>query len=249
MLTRILWVGLVAGVLSGLATATLQHFTTTPLILAAEAYENKEMAAAGGWIPATFDITDGARLILAHGTETHGDGAASAWAPEDGVERTLFTSVATIIVTTGYGLILLAAMLFAGGAITARSGLLWGIAGFVVTGLAPALGLSPELPGSAAGGLVARQVWWIGTAVATAGGLSLILRVSSAAAIIGGVILLCLPHVIGAPQPEAFTSTVPSELAAHFASSALVVQAVSWALVGSIAGYLWQRDESRQVAG
>lgn len=39
MLNRILWATLVAGIVAGLATATLQHFTTTPLILAAEAYE------------------------------------------------------------------------------------------------------------------------------------------------------------------------------------------------------------------
>ena len=143
---------------------------------------------------------------------------------------------------------LLAAMLLAGGAITARTGMLWGVAGFVVTGLAPSLGLSPELPGAAAGDLVARQVWWVATAIATAAGLWLILRVSSVLAIASGVVLLCMPHIVGAPHPEAFVSDVPSELAAHFASSALVVHAVSWVLVGSIAGYLWERDEMRVAA-
>ena len=39
MLTRVLSVGLLAGLLAGLAIALLQQVTTTPLILAAETYE------------------------------------------------------------------------------------------------------------------------------------------------------------------------------------------------------------------
>ena len=244
MLTRLLWVGLVAGVIAGLATAAIQHFTTTPLIVAAEAYE-KQAAAPVSMFQVASSHLFGGELILAHGTETHAAGEKPAWSPEDGFERTVVTAISQIIVTTGYGLMLIAAMLFTDNRITARDGLLWGIAGFVVTGLAPGLGLSAELPGTAAAALVDRQIWWVGTAAATAAGLWAILRISSPVAIGGGLLLIVLPHIVGAPYPEALTTNVPSELSAHFASSSLVVQAVSWALVGSIAGYLWERDEQR----
>lgn len=247
MLTRLLWVGLVAGILAGMATAAIQHFTTTPLIIAAEAYEQKDTAQAAE--PATLASNlFGGMLILTHGTESHADGEAAAWSPSDGLQRTGVTAIATIIITTGYGLMLIAAMLVADGRLTARSGLLWGVAGFVATGLAPGLGLSAELPGTAAAALIDRQIWWVGTALATAAGLWAILRISSPVAIAGGLFMIVLPHLIGAPHPTTLTTNVPSELSAHFASSSLVIQAVSWVLVGSIAGYLWERDEQRATA-
>jgi cobalt transporter subunit CbtA len=242
MLNRILWATLVAGIVAGVATAALQHFTTTPLILAAETYED----APAGLAHLDGSGFGGARLILAHAGEDHGDDAA--WSPADGIERTLFTSVATIATAFGFALILLSAMILGNAGITARTGLMWGLAGFAATGLAPALGLAPELPGAAAADLCARQVWWVGTAVATAGGLWLALRVSTPLAIAGGIVLLLLPHVVGAPHPHEYTSAVPSELSGHFAAASLVVHAVMWALAGSVAGYVWQRAEAKQTA-
>ena len=237
MLHRILWAALVAGIVAGLATAVLQHFTTTPLILEAEAYENG--------VAETASLQSGL-LVLAHVHGDHAEGAGESWAPADGLERTLYTAVATIGTAFGFALILLSAMILAGAPITARSGLLWGLAGFAAAGLAPALGLAPELPGSAAAALEERQVWWIATALATAAGLWLVLRVARPLAIAGGIALILLPHVIGAPHPGGFTSTVPAELAGHFAAASLVVMAVIWALAGTLAGWMWQRGEARQ---
>jgi cobalt transporter subunit CbtA len=240
MLHRILFAALVAGIVAGLATGVLQHFTTTPLILEAEKYED-----AG---PDTAALNVPALLVLAHAHGDHAGDAEEGWVPADGLERTFYTAVATIGTAFGFALILLSAMILAGAPITARSGLLWGLAGFVAAGLAPALGLAPELPGSAAADLGARQLWWIGTAVATAGGLWLALRVATPIAIAGGIALLLLPHVIGAPHPHELTSAVPAELAGHFAAASLVVMAVVWALAGTLAGYVWQRGEARQSA-
>ncbi len=237
LLNRILWAALVAGIVAGVATAVLQHFTTTPLILEAERYEGS---------PAPLADFGGARLVLAHAGEDHA--AGRAWSPTDGIERTLSTSVATIATAFGFALVLLSAMILGNATITARSGLMWGLAGFAATGLAPALGLSPELPGAAAADLFARQLWWVGTAVATAGGLWLALRISTPLAIAGGIVLMILPHVVGAPHPHEYTSVVPSELSGHFAAASLVVHAVMWALAGSVAGYVWQRAEAKQAA-
>ncbi|MBJ3776323.1 CbtA family protein [Acuticoccus mangrovi] len=238
MLYRILLSALVAGVLGGVAVAIIQAGTTTPLILEAEAYEGGAEA-----VPAMLDgagLKDPGLIFIAAS-----DDADEEWMPTDGLERTVFTSIATIGATSGFALILLSLMVLSGAEITARKGLMWGAAAFVGTGLAPALGLSPELPGSAAAALEARQLWWIGTAIATGAGLWLALRISTPAAIGVGVLLIAAPHVVGAPHPSAFTSTVPGELSGHFASASLVVQALSWALAGAIGGYVWQRLAAR----
>ena len=158
MLTRVLSVGLLAGFLAGLLIAVLQQVTTTPLILVAETYE-KQSEAASAAPPAA-------------GTPREHDHAAHdhEWKPADGLPRFFFTSIATIATAVGISFLLIAGMIFAGDAIDERRSLAWAIAGFVASGLAPAAGLAPELPGSAAGDLVARQIWWIATAVATGAG-------------------------------------------------------------------------------
>jgi cobalt transporter subunit CbtA len=237
MLNRILFAALVAGVAGGLVTAVLQHFTTTPLILEAERYET------GGAHETRF----GAPVVFVHDHDGTPAAEAAAWAPGDGLERTLFTSLGTIGTTFGFALVLLSVMVLSGAEITARSALAWGLAGFAATGLAPALGLGPELPGSAAAGLVARQAWWIATAAATAAGLWLALRVASPLAILGGLALIVAPHVVGAPHPHDYASAVPSELSARFAAASLVVHAVAWSLTGAVAGYVWQHGLRRRA--
>ena len=105
-------------------------------------------------------------------------------------------------------------MLLAGERITPLTALGWAAGGFAATGLATGLGLSPELPGSAAADLFARQIWWIGTAAATGAGLYALIKLRTPLAIAAGVLLLVLPHLIGAPHPHEYVSTAPAELAA-----------------------------------
>ena len=59
---------------------------------------------------------------------------------------------------------------------------------------------------------------------------------------------MILPHAVGAPHPQEFTSSVPSELSGQFAAASLVVYAVTWVLAGTVAGYVWHRGEQRQAA-
>jgi cobalt transporter subunit CbtA len=236
MLKRVFSTGLLAGLVAGLALAVLQHFITVPLILTAEVYETAAEAAA---TPAAHD----------HGTGANGhhDHAAAApdqpkeWSPADGLERTLSTSVATIVTAIGFALILLAAMLLAGEEITPMRALAWAACGFAATGLATGLGLAPELPGSAGAALESRQIWWIATAFATALGLYLIFRATPLWARLGGLVLVLLPHAIGAPHVHQYISTAPAELAAQFTASSLVVHAALWAIVGVSVGYFWMR--------
>ena len=57
---------------------------------------------------------------------------------------------------------------------TARQGIIWGIAGFLVVHFAPGFTLAPEVPGVAAADVYARQVWWFATVAAAAVALWLI---------------------------------------------------------------------------
>ena len=58
---------------------------------------------------------------------------------------------------------------------------------------------------------------------------------------VGGLVLIVLPHVVGAPQPDGMASDVPAELAAHFASTSLVIHALIWIVPAAIAGYAMSR--------
>src|ERR1700704_1057857 len=228
MLARVLSVGLLAGLLAGLLIAVLQQVTTTPLILLAETYEKQDA-------PSAVPPAPGAAKEHDHAAHDHG------WKPADGLPRFFYTAVATIATAVGISFLLLACMIFAGDPIDERRALAWAIAGFVATGLAPAAGLAPELPGSGAGELIARQAWWIATAVATAFALWAFLRSESLIARLVAVVVLLAPHVIGAPHPHAFESKVPAEIAAEFAALSLVVQGLLWALAGIAVGLLWPR--------
>lgn len=233
MLTRVLSVGLLAGFLAGLLIAVLQQVTTTPLILLAETYEKQSEAVSAAPPAAGAD--------KGHDHAAHDQG----WKPADGLPRFFYTSVATIATAVGVSFLLIAGMIFAGDPMDERRSLAWAIAGFVASGLAPAAGLAPELPGAAAGDLVGRQTWWIGTAVATGAALWAFLRMESPVARLGAFVLLLAPHVIGAPHPHAFESKVPAEIAAQFAALSLVVQGLLWAFAGIAVGFLWPRFAPR----
>ncbi len=247
MLTRLLSAGLLAGVLAGICVASLQHLTTTPLILKAETYENGSAAITPhdhsgrqSEQPAVVVLVHAAAEPSAGSSAT--TGSLTEWAPGDGLERTIATTVTTIGAAVGFGLMLLAVMLASGAKITTSSAALWGAAGFAVTALAPGLGLAPQLPGSAAADIVLRQSWWLATAAATAVGLWLMWRTPSRGIIAASLILIALPHVVGAPLGGDYASAVPAELAAQFTSSSLAVHAILWVLVGTLAGYFWDRD-------
>lgn len=243
MITRVLAVGLLAGLIAGVSIAVMQAFTTTPLIIAAETYENaphEHAFSASPHLVRAVAMAAPARIIPVH--QVTGEDAHDAWTPADGWERTFYTSTATVGTAVGFAFLLLAGMLYAGGAITERRAMGWAAAAFAATGLAPAMGLPPELPGMDAAGLVDRQIWWIGTAVASAVALWLFLRSDAVALKILAIALLVLPHAIGAPHlAEAHASSVPADLAARFAATSLAVQASLWALTGFLVGILWPR--------
>jgi len=226
MLKNLILSAAAAGVAAGLFTAVLQHVTTTPIIIEAERYEG------GG--PAHDHSA-------AAGTATTATDEAEEWGPADGVARTLYTSLATTVIGVGFSLALLGAMTLSNVPISARSGLAFGVAGFAAVSLAPALGLPPEIPGSGAAELGARQAWWFFACMATAIGLAGLLLAGRVVLQVGGVVLIALPHLVGAPQAPAFTSTAPAELAGHFVATSLAVTAIFWAMLGYASGAFHER--------
>jgi cobalt transporter subunit CbtA len=230
-----LTVALLAGIAAGFVNWGIQTFGTTPLILEAETYENAapaEPAAAEPSAEAT--------------THTHEDGSehvhdAEAWAPADGWERSLYTLGADVVTGVGYALLLTAAIVFFGKGADWRRGLLWGLAGFACFSLAQAFGLPPELPGTEAAPLVERQVWWIGTAIATAAGLFAAAKLRNIAGYAVAVVLIALPHVIGAPHPETPGGLAPEELEHKFIIVAVATSLVFWLVLGVLTGALFKR--------
>jgi len=236
---RILITALLAGFLGGVVISVVQAFTTTPIILHAEKYENQ---SGTGHDHSGLQTARTPRLMLVHETApAAGSGAEEPWAPADGIERTFYTALANVLTGVGFALVLVACFALSGRRVDGREGVLWGVAGFAIVGLAPALGLPPEVPGAMAAELGARQAWWFLCVALTAGGLWMLVFRSGVAWIAGGIVLIALPHLIGAPRPENIGGPVPPELAGHFAAASLVTAAIFWCVTGWLSGTFWKR--------
>lgn len=250
MFRRIFLSAIAAGLLAGLVTSVMQEFTTTPLILAAERYETGDVgrqAAVQSGAPQVIlahAIPEAHSHLFVHGDgdgHEHGVGAQTPWEPANGLERTFYTSLANVITGIGFALILVAGFALRGDEMDGRRGVLWGIAGFAAFSLLPSLGLPPEVPGSFAAELTARQGWWLFAAVASAAGIWLAVFGRATWLQVAGLVVLALPHLVGAPQPEAFGGSAPPELAGHFVAASLVTAAVFWVALGWLSGSFYRR--------
>jgi cobalt transporter subunit CbtA len=163
------------------------------------------------------------------------------WQPADGVERTLFTALTTVLSAIGYSAVLFGVASLRPVSLTWQRGALLGFAAYVCVDLAPALGLPPQPPGTAVGDIYARQLWWLATVVLTAVGLWLLLDRRKAWSIrLVGLAALVLPHVIG-PPAAAGQSFVPAQLIHRFATVSVLTTGVFWLLLGSTGGLLYER--------
>ena len=223
---RLLLAALCAGLVAGVVAALAHQLGTVPLILQAETYE-KPAAQAG------------------QAGHAHEHAAPAEWEPENGVERIGYTLVADLLTGIGFALLLAAGLALRGGDADWHYGLFWGLAGFAAFTLAPGIGLPPELPGSEAGPLLARQFWWVTTAAATAGGLALLAFTRSPVYAVLAAALIVLPHVCGAPQAGehagAHAGTAPEALARQFAVAATLVSFLFWCALGAATGYFYRR--------
>jgi len=167
-----------------------------------------------------------------------------AWAPEDGLERHSWSFATNFLLCFAYALILMSVMTTKP-SINAVKGLAWGGAAYITIFAAPAVGLLPEIPGMEAAYLEGRQAWWIFTVIVTALSCWLIAFHSVVNKTIG-IVLILIPHLLGAPQPEThgFVNTDPQAIEAlnqlwhQFIIHTSIANALLWLLIGGIAGYL-----------
>ena len=210
-----------SGILAGLVLFAVQHFTVVPLIQAAETYE-----------------------VAGHESHSGAPHEDEGWRPAEGWERTFFTALTTVLTGIGFAATLFGVMALTGDTINTRHGAQWGLAAFAIVSLAPALGLPPQPPGVAVADLHQRQLWWVGTVIATAVGVWLIagqrrtwLRGFC------GVMCLLVPHLIGAPVATG-QNRVPAELVRRFSIASVATSGVFWLLAGTLGGLIYSHCQA-----
>ncbi len=215
-----------AGAAAGLIAALLQLWLVTPLLLEGELYES------------------GARIHFATdgSTQSAAGDAPTIWQEP---ARHLMSLGFNMVTFTAFGLFMVAGFALserAGHVLSARKGLIWGLAAFLAIQLAPAMGLPPELPGTVAAEVEQRQLWWLLTVIATLCGLGLI-AFGPLIAGLAGAGLIAAPHIWGAPHLDTYFGVAAPELAAHFATASLGVSAIAWACLGLIAASIWTQSQ------
>jgi len=227
---KILLAALLCGFVGGGLLGVLQLYTTAPIILAAEVYENH----------ASSD-----------------DAGANDPAGKHGFERNLASVAATTVIACAYALILLSVMSLSGRA-NWRNGVLWGLAGYLVFFAVPAIGMRPEIPGTLSAAIEVRQAWWLTTSAATAAALAMLafarnwLRLAA-------IPLLLAPFMFVPPGSAApvFANTDAGAIVAlaalldDFLIATAATLAVFWIVLGVISGFACERylDESPGKAG
>lgn len=224
MIKRIARTAGFSGLLAALLLTLLQSLWVSPLIQQAETYEKA---------PASEIHEHASGAAHSHDDE--------AWEPQDGWQRLLATTGGNLVVAVGFAL-MLAGLYTLREPTRTSQGLLWGLAGYATFVLAPTLGLPPELPGTVAAELAQRQMWWIGTAAATAVGIALIAFGRQWLLKLLGVATLLVPHVTGAPQPEVHSMLAPEALESQFKIAAQLTNVAFWLALGLISVWLFRRD-------
>lgn len=237
MIRETVLAAVVAGLIAALVFTVVQAVWVTPLILQGEVYEDAGEAAHGAAHEAAEHHHDEGHEAAAGGH--HHD--ENEWKPEDGWQRTLFTFGANLLMGVGYAFVLVALYLLWRGPQNIVSGALYGVAGFLVFFAAPALGLPPELPGTAAADLTVRQEWWAMTAAATAIGLFLVFSQRGWGMRILGIVIVIAPHFVAAPQPAVESSLAPAELQSQFRVATTVANAAFWLALGVTSGAMFRK--------
>ena len=242
---QIVFYALLVGVLSGVVLTVAQTWQVVPIIQSAEVFED---AAAS--VPA---IEYAGQLLSVH--DTAHEHSTDAWAPGNGIERTAYTLLSNVLTAMGFALVIMVVMVASSSvknnAVTRfdwRHGLLWGIAGYTVFWLAPAVGLPPEIPLAATANLEARQVWWLFAVVSTAAGLGGLAFGKSPWRWAAPVLLL-VPHLVGAPQaPGAMFGDQPpaaaaqlEQLAQQFIGATAIANIAFWLSLGLVSAWAVRR--------
>ena len=237
---NIVFCALFVGMVSGGVSTAVQFFQVIPIIQSAEHFEVEPSVST-------------ASEKTTHDHASHEHSAEDVWSPEDGIERTSYTLLTNILTAIGFAILVLVAIVVSqksdsGNKSIWQQGILWGVAGYIVFFVAPAIGLPPEIPGAAAASLESRQLWWFFTVICTAIGLGgvVFIKYSWRWLLLG---LLILPHIMGAPHVSTgMFEGKPSEVAEHltflaqqFIAATAISTAALWLTLGVMSVWSAQR--------
>jgi cobalt transporter subunit CbtA len=224
MIGRILLAVILSGIAAGLVMGLIQHVRLTPLILQAETFEH---------------------VAHGHGAEAHSHGEHS-WSPENGLERTFYTTLSAVITAVGFGLLMIGVAFATKIPFTRNNAWIWGLCGFAVVSFAPAIGLPPELPGMPSADVNSRIFWWLGCVGFTLMGLiSIYHGFNGKRAFLSGGLAIALPHVLFTPPSAAKdATTLPVHLATQFVTSSLAANLVMWLVLSIVLGFALKKFES-----
>ncbi|WP_148862702.1 CbtA family protein [Marinobacter fonticola] len=240
------------GVALGLIVTAVQAVGVTPILLDAEQYEVVEASAPDAGTHG--EQPDHHQADYQHHSHQHDDHqrhesatghhhGGDDWAPADGAERTFYTALSNIFAGIGFAAVMLVVMaqLRERGklALTPTRGLLLGGLGYLAVFVAPSIGLPPEIPGTAAAPLEARQLWWAFTVSMVLAGFALLFLARGWIKLVG-VPCLVLPYLVvpahpdgplfSHPDPEAVAAL--NELHHEFIWASGMTNLVFWLMAG-----------------
>ena len=241
---RLIWAALATALVVGSAQTGVQRWQTTPLILAAEAYEAQKAVAPKPVVPPAH--------LHSVAATPHEHGDAKEWVPENGFERIGWTWVANSLHAFSMALLVFAVMgvcLWRGATLRSFPLALWtAAAGWLVFHFWPSLGLPAEIPGMDAARLGSRQGWWLLASVGAALACTSIACLRSNLRWVAAAAWLALPFVVGAPHissdplagfgPEAQTAL--RQLGNQFIWATSWVALSFWASMGLVGGLAFE---------
>jgi cobalt transporter subunit CbtA len=235
MTVKFLLAALVAGIVAGIAMTAAQTVKVVPLILHAEKYEKAPDHHHGAAIEHDAG-QDGSHMAAVDAGTSEGDGGRLF-----GIGRFGGTLMANLVTGAGFALLLGAIVLISGREITIANAFGWGLCGWFAVQFLPAMGLAPELPGMPAADLAMRQTWWVSAVLASAAGLWAVVFLKKVALRVGGLLLLAIPHLVGAPQPDDIASDVPAHLASEYTVAALATTLFFWLVLAYLLAWSNER--------
>ena len=248
MIRQIFLTAIISGFTAGIFLTGIQSLKVTPLILSAEVFEDGELITYTSKNHKNTNIqsTNNHHDEIAHVHDNSHEHEAEAWGPEDGNERFFYSLITNIFLACGFAFILSAIYLYIK-ELNLKNGLISGFVVYLSIFALPSLGLSPELPGTLAAELQDRQIWWISTVVLSSFAFIILFFNKNKMYQALAIILLFLPHIIGAPMPSVHGGTAPQAMFEEYIIATYITNAVFWLFLGAISISLFKRFQEKAI--
>lgn len=244
MIRQIFLSALISGFIAGIFLTGIQSLKVTPLILAAEVFEDGEL------ITYTTKNHNNSNIQK---TNNHHDEKAhvhdNSHEHETGAhdnERLFYSLITNIFLACGFAFILSSIYLYIK-ELNIRNGLISGFVVYLCVFALPSLGLSPELPGTLAAQLQDRQIWWVSTVVLSSFAFIILFFNKNKIYQALSIILLFLPHIIGAPMPNVHGGTAPQAMFEEYILVTYITNAFFWLFLGAISISFFKRFQEKII--